>query len=68
MSMSLIFEVSGITRSIGIYFMGITKSGSPSDIFYIKNNLYVAEKARKIWKFDTLLICCIFLYFIIQLS
>ena len=42
-SISLILETLGTTLSIGIYFMGTTKSGSPSEIFYVTEHLYCRE-------------------------
>lgn len=43
MSISLTLEISGIILSIGIYFIGTIKSGSPYDIFYMKINLHCIE-------------------------
>lgn len=68
MSISRIFDVSGMTLSIGISLIGITRSGSPSDIFYYNTHSYITEKTRKIRKPNPLLITTFLLNLPIQLD
>ena len=67
-SISRIRLISGSIFSIGISFMGTTRSGSPSEIFYACKVSYLAEKACEIGELDPLIVVRFFLYFSIKFN